>query len=430
MKFLLPYGRRQLDVEIPNDVFVEVIRKPQMPLIENAPAAVRNALLQPRNARSLNELGRTARNACILVCDFTRPVPNGLLLGAIVEILEGSGLTLSDVTILIATGLHRPNVGDELAAVIDNEQVLNSVKVENHFARERSDHIDLGHTKSGTPILLDRRFVEADLKLVTGLVEPHFMAGYSGGRKVIVPGIAHEDTIRTLHSGRFMEDPGAIQCNLDTNPLHHEQLEAVQMLRDYTNDEIYAVNTIIDEIRNLGFVNFGEIEKSHSEAMAYADDYCVVPMQHQFSTIVTTSAGYPLDQTYYQAVKGMVTPVEVLRPGGTLLLAAECAEGLGSESYRRSQRQLLEEGADQFIQRVLRKQLADIDEWETEMQLKAQRIGRVKLKSDGLNEEDRTLTGVEMIDSVEEGIEEALRHSGERVLAVIPEGPYVVPKLA
>lgn len=430
MNVSLPYGRRTLDVFIPDDVSVEVIRKPQMPLIDHPSTAVRDALLNSTSAFSLAELGSKARNACVLVCDFTRPVPNGLLLGAIVEVLEDSGLALSDISILIATGLHRPNLGDELASVIDNESVLNSVAVENHFARERSDHLDLGNTRSGTPILLDRRFVEADLKLVTGLVEPHFMAGYSGGRKVIVPGVAHEDTIRTLHSGRFMEDPGAVQCNLDGNPLHAEQLEAVQMLRARTNDEIYAVNTVIDEFRNLGFVNFGEIEESHAEAMAFADRYCVVPMRQQFSTIVTTAAGYPLDQTYYQAVKGMVTPVEILQPGGTLVLAAECAEGLGSDSYRRSQRKLLEVGSDQFIRQVLDKQLADIDEWETEMQLKAQRVGSVKLKSDGLVDEDRELTGVEMIDSVEEGIEEALQRSGERTLAVIPEGPYVVPRLA
>lgn len=430
MKISLPYGHRALDVDIPNDVSVEVIRKPQMPLIENPSTAVRDALLNSSSAVSLAELGRRALNACILVCDFTRPVPNGLLLGAIVEVLEGSGLETSDISILIATGLHRPNLGDELASVIDNQNVLNSVTVENHFARERSDHLDLGHTKSGTPILLDRRFVEADLKLVTGLVEPHFMAGYSGGRKVIVPGIAHEETIRTLHSGRFMEDPGAVQCNLEGNPLHAEQLDAVQMLRTQTKSEIYSVNTVIDEFRNLGFVNFGEIEKSHTEAMAFADQYCVVPMRRQFSTIVTTAAGYPLDQTYYQAVKGMVTPVEILQPGGTIVLAAECAEGLGSDSYRRSQRKLLGEGADRFIERVLGKKLADIDEWETEMQLKAQRVGSVKLKSDGLKDEDRVLTGVEMIDSVEEGIEEALQRSGERTLAVIPEGPYVVPRLA
>ena len=136
-----------------------------------------------------------------------------------------------------------------------------------------------------------------------------------------------------------------------------------------------------------------------------------------------------MDQTYYQAVKGMVTPLDIVEPGGTLVLAAECAEGLGSDAFRQSQRALLKQGPERFIEHVLAKQLADIDEWETEMQLKAQRVCDVKLKSDGLQDEDRTLTGVEMIESVEEGIAEGLARSGNRTLAVIPEGPYVVPRM-
>ena len=430
MKISLLYGRDSLDVDIPDNVDVDVIRKPQMPLIDDQSSAVRQALLSSGSEPSLAELAGNARNACILVCDFTRPVPNGLLLGAVVDVLEQAGVACEDISILVATGLHRPNLGEELARVIDNKYVFNSVRIENHFARNRDDHVELGRTAAGTPVLLDRRFVEADLKLVTGLVEPHFMAGYSGGRKVITPGIAHEDTIRTLHSGRFMEHPRAIQCNVLDNPLHNEQLEVVKMLRDRTNDDIYSINTVIDEDRNLGFVNFGEIESSHGEAMNFADRYCVVPVNRRFGTVVTSSAGYPLDQTYYQAVKGMVTPLDIVEPGGTLVLAAECAEGLGSDAFRQSQRALLKQGPERFIEHVLAKQLADIDEWETEMQLKAQRVCDVKLKSDGLQDEDRTLTGVEMIESVEEGIAEGLARSGNRSLAVIPEGPYVVPRVA
>src|SRR5208283_134404 len=142
----------------------------------------------------------------------------------------------------------------------------------------------------GTPVKLDRLFVEADLKIATGLVEPHFMAGWSGGRKVVAPGVAHHETIRTFHSARFMEDPLAVQCNLVGNPLHEEQLEIVRRIGD-----IYALNTVVDEERDLVFVNFGEIIASHLVAVEAIADTAQVKVARRFKTIVTSSAGYPLD---------------------------------------------------------------------------------------------------------------------------------------
>ena len=184
---------------------------------------------------------------------------------------------------------------------------------------------------------LDRWFVDAELRIATGLVEPHFMAGWSGGRKVVAPGVAHEDTIRTFHNARFMEDPAAIQCNLDGNPLHEEQLQIMRML-----GEVHAVNTVIDERRRLYFVNFGEIAASHLEAVRFVRDSCMVPVGRKFSIVVTSAAGYPLDrtyyQTYYQTVKGMVTPIDILAPGASLVVASDCSEGIGSPQYREAQR--------------------------------------------------------------------------------------------
>ena len=210
-------------------------------------------------ALPLANLARGRRSACILVCDITRPVPNHAFLGPMIRILLDNGVPARDITVLVATGLHRPNEGEELAELIGDPWVLDTVRVENHFARDAAAHVDLGLTATrGTPVKLDRRFVEAELRIATGLVEPHFMAGWSGGRKVVAPGVAHEDTIRTFHNARFMENPAAIQCNLDGNPLHEEQLEIMRML-----GEVHAVNTVIDERRRLCFVNFGEVVASH-----------------------------------------------------------------------------------------------------------------------------------------------------------------------
>jgi nickel-dependent lactate racemase len=186
----------------------------------------------------------------------------------------------------------------------------------NHFALLDDDHVDLGFTsKRETPVRLDKRFVEADLRIATGLVELHFMAAYSGGRKVIAPGVAHHETIRTFHSPRFMEGPAATQCNLDHKPLHEEQLEIVQMLGD-----VYALNTVIDENRRLVHATFCEVIASHLAAVDFVKGFTQIPVGRRFHTVVTSSAGYPLDQTYYQTVKGMVTPLDILEPGGALLL--------------------------------------------------------------------------------------------------------------
>jgi nickel-dependent lactate racemase len=298
--------------------------------------------------------------------------------------------------------------------------------VENHYARNEEDHIDLGPTATrGTPVKLDRRFVEADLRIATGLVEPHFMAGWSGGRKVIAPGVAHHETIRTFHSARFMEDPLAVQCNLIGNPLHEEQLEIVRMLGD-----VYGLNTVLDEDRDLVCVTFGEIIASHAAAVAFVSEVTQIVSPRKFSTIVTSSAGYPLDKTYYQTIKGMVTPLDILEPGGTLIIASECSEGFGSAEFREAQARLVDLGPQRFLATLTAKNLAEIDEWQTEMQLKPMRLGRVELYTTGLAGDDRALTGVHLIDDIGKAIERSIAQSGDSAVAIIPEGPYVVPRFA
>ncbi|MCE2461785.1 MAG: DUF2088 domain-containing protein, partial [Pseudomonadales bacterium] len=206
----LLYGRTGLPVRFDDDMDVTVIAKPPMPLIPDPDTAVRQALAAPVGCAPIADLARDGNSACILICDVTRPVPNNLLLRPLIETLLDAGVDAGNITVLVATGLHRPNLGAELAELVGDSWVLDRVAVENHDARDDAAHVDFGETPTlGTPVKLDRRFVEADLRIATGLVEPHFMAGYSGGRKVVAPGIAHADTIRTFHSARFLENPCA-----------------------------------------------------------------------------------------------------------------------------------------------------------------------------------------------------------------------------
>jgi nickel-dependent lactate racemase len=393
-----------------------------MPILPNPGGAAVAALAHPVSARPLAEEARGKRSACILICDITRPVPNGLLLPAIVRELLAAGMRADDIHVLVATGLHRPNEGAELEELVGDPWVLRTVKVANHFARNDADHVYVGTTGAGTVVKLDRRFVQADLRIVTGLVEPHFMAGYSGGRKVIAPGIAHRETITTFHNARFMSHPKADNCVLDGNPLHTEQLEIVRML-----GHVLAVNTVLDEHRNLSFVNYGEVIQSHLQAVEFIRRYAQVAVPRRFRTIVTSAAGYPLDKTYYQTVKGMVGPTDILEPGGNLVVVSECSEGMGSEEYVDAQRRLIRFGPEGFFQDISRKSHADIDEWQTQMQLRPQRVGTIHLFTDGLKGDDRTLTGVHMIDSVGDTLVECVRAAGDTHVAIVPEGPYVVP---
>ena len=423
MKIELKYGREGLLVDLPDDLDVTVIRKPTMPVIEDSETAVVQALDNPVGTPPLRALAETATNATIAICDITRPVPNGLFLRPMIEQLIGGGISADAITVIVATGLHRPNLGAELEELIGDSWVLREVKVVNHYARDDDAHVFVGKTKTrGSIIRLDRRFVDADLRIVTGLVEPHFMAGYSGGRKVIAPGLAHAETITTFHNARFMGDPLATSCNLRGNPLHEEQVELVGMVGG-----ALALNTVINEDRNLSFINFGEILESHTEAVSFAGQYCQVAVPRKYQTVLTSSAGYPLDKTYYQTVKGMVAAMDILAPGGDLIVASEISEGMGSAEFVAAQQRLLSMGRDIFLDTLRKQNHAKVDEWQTQMQLKPMAVGNVQLFSGGLDPADYPLTGVDVVHSIEEAIDNSVRRTGDTAVAVIPEGPYVVP---
>ena len=420
------YGRGHLNIRMPKGAQLTVIRKQPLPKLCGPKQAVIDALERPIASAPLSQLVLGRNSACILICDITRPVPNYLFLRPMIETMLAGGIPRDKISVLVATGLHRPNLGEELAELVGDPWVLETVRVENHYARNEDDHIDLGFTATRhTPVKLDKLFVQADLRIATGLVEPHFMAGWSGGRKVIAPGVAHHETIRTFHSARFMEDPLAVQCNLIGNPLHEEQLEIVKLL-----GEVYALNTVLDEERDLVCVTFGEILASHAAAVDFVSDATRIGLPRKYGTVVTSSAGYPLDKTYYQTIKGMVTPLDILKPGGTLIMVSECSEGFGSHEFRDAQARLVELGPERFLATLTAKSLAEIDEWQTEMQLKPMRVGKIELYTTGLAGEDRDLTGVTMVGDLTEAIAKSMQRSGDRKVAVIPEGPYVIPQFS
>ena len=205
MNINMKYGKTGLPLDLPDDLDVTLIQKKAMPVLKDPEGAIKAAFANPVNAKALREEAKGCRSCCILICDITRPVPNGLILTPLIKELIEAGIAPDSITVLVATGLHRPNEGDELRELVGSDWVLDTVNVANHFARRDDDHEYLGTTSGGIEVRLDRRFVQADLRIVVGLVEPHFMAGYSGGRKIVAPGVAHEKTIRSFHCARVLE---------------------------------------------------------------------------------------------------------------------------------------------------------------------------------------------------------------------------------
>src|SRR5438876_10148633 len=324
MQVTLDYGRTGLPVTLPADRVIGPLTIRDAEQLADAAAALDAALAQPIGARPLAELARGKTNACILICDITRPVPNRLILPPVLRTLERSGISREKITILVATGLHRPNEGAELVELVGPEIAAN-YRVENHHGKVRDEHDFLGVTPNGVPVWLDARYVRADLKITTGLIEPHLMAGYSGGRKVICPGIAARETVKVWHGPRFLEHPRADCGIVEGNPVHEENTQIALMAGCD-----FIVNVCLDGQRHVTWVGAGDMIRAWEEGVRFVEGVVKVPVTEPLDIIVTSCAGYPLDTTWYQAIKGLTGALPIVKQGGTIIKAASLSEGLGS----------------------------------------------------------------------------------------------------
>jgi nickel-dependent lactate racemase len=332
--------------------------------------------------------------------------------------LQESGIDADAITLLIATGLHRPSTPEELVQLVGLD-ILRRYRVIDHHAREAAEQVFLGETSSGIPVFIDRRYCEAELKITTGFIEPHLMAGFSGGRKLIAPGCAGEETIKALHSPRMLEDPRCREGNIDTNPLHRELLEIARMA-----GHDFIVNVSLDQEHRVTGVFAGEPLAAHEEGVRFVREAVRATLPRPADIVVTTSAGYPLDLTYYQAVKGMTAALPVVREGGTMIVAAECAEGLGSPEFTRMATAF--RSSEEFMSSLLSGPVV-IDQWQLEECSKAARKAEVVLVSPRVHREHRAKLFIRTAASVEEALQEAFRRHGRGAsVAVIPKGPHTL----
>lgn len=422
MRVRLEYGRDGLEVELPDERVVRSLAyKNALPLADPA-GELERLLVAPIGSLPLSELARDRRDACIAICDITRPVPNELILRPILRTLEAAGIAREKITILIATGLHRESRPNEIIELV-GEEIAANYRIEDHRGQEIDEHTYLGESPRGVPIWIDSRYVQANLKITVGLIEPHLMAGFSGGRKLICPGLAGLETVKVWHGPEFIEHPLADCGHLDGNPVHEEN---TWIARRAGCD--FIVNVVIDaQRRPLKFVA-GDMEQAFLAGVEFVRDVVIDTVPEPVDVVVTSGAGYPLDTTFYQSIKGMTGALPIVKQGGTIIVAASLTEGIGSPEFQ----QLFVEHAslELFVERILGNDYFVLDQWQLEELAKVRRKAKVKMVSDGLP--PATLNGlfVESAASVELAVAESLAEYGpEATIAVIPKGPYVLPRV-
>ncbi len=423
MRVKLEYGRHGLEVDLPDDRVVQSLDYRHVEPLADVGAAVRDVLDHPIDSPPLADLAAGRKDACVVISDFTRPVPNREILSGVLETIEKAGIPRDKILILNATGLHRPNHGDELIEMVGQE-IVDRYRIENHHGQQLDEHAYLGDSPRGVPIWIDKRYVEADLKITTGLIEPHLMAGYSGGRKLICPGLAALETVRVWHGPEFLEHPNADCGILDGNPVHEENTWIA-----WKAGCDFIVNAIIDtQRRPLHFVA-GHMEQAFLSGVDFVRDVVRDTVAEPVDIVVTSSAGYPLDATFYQAVKGLVGALPVVKQGGTIIMAASLSEGVGSPEFCQVFRE--NTSLEGFVKRILGKEYFVMDQWQVEELAKVCRKASVKIVSDGVDEEQLRRMFVEPAPTIEQAVADALaQHGPDATIAVIPKGPYVLAQVA
>ena len=418
MNIPLAFGRTGLTVNVPDRNLLKILTMQAAVAIEDPERKLRDALATPVGSDPLKTIARGKRDAVIVICDITRPVPNTLILPPLLEILGESGIPRERITILVATGLHRPSTPDELAQMVGIE-ILKRYRIQDHHARVLAEQRYLGDTRGGTPVYLDKIYCDADLKITTGFIEPHLMAGFSGGRKMIAPGCAGELTIKALHSPKFLEDPECREGSIDQNPLHRELLEIAGMA-----GHDFIVNVALDEKHRVTGIFAGDPLQAHAEGIGFVRSAVRATVPQPADIVITTSAGYPLDLTYYQAVKGMTAALPVVREGGMLILAAECAEGLGSREFTAMATRF--SSGKEFVDSIMSNPVV-IDQWQLEECAKAARRADVVLVSPRVAAEFDGKLFVRTSASIDETLREGFRRYGQEAsVIVIPKGPYTL----
>jgi lactate racemase len=421
MRVRLAYGTSGLDIDV--DPEVTTVVEPVYQRAAADPArALRGALRQPVAGPPLRERVQPGQTVAISACDGTRPQPRHLMIPAILAELDGI-TRLKDVVILVATGTHRGNDERELREMFGDE-VAGRVRIVNHDARATDELTFAGVHGNGVPVWLNRRWLEADVRITTGFVEPHFFAGFSGGPKLVAPGLAGLDTVLVLHDAARIGDPRATWGITQGNPVH-DDVRAIAAATGVT----FALDVVLNRDKQIVAAFGGDLFAMHAAACAAARQAAMRPVPAPFDVVVTTNSGFPLDQNLYQAVKGMSAARQVARPGGTIICAAECRDGFPDHG---SYRQVLASAASPqaLLDDIAARPQTVPDQWQVQIQAQIQTANRVVMRTSYLSDSELATAHLEQTKDITGTVSDALAAAGSGArLCILPEGPQTIPYL-
>ncbi|MBM42930.1 MAG: hypothetical protein CL483_13515 [Acidobacteria bacterium] len=420
MRVTLAYGRSGLDVEFPEDR-TTIIEPTYVDGLPDEASAVRDAITRPTGTAPLRELVGPDQTVAISICDVTRPMPSATVLPVVLEAL--SHVPTDQISIMVASGTHRATTRDELVEMLGG-RIVDDNRIVIHDAFDQSQLVSQGEVDDRIPVWLNRTWMEADVRITTGFVEPHFFAGFSGGPKMVAPGLAGFATIMRLHDAEMIRHPNARWGITEGNPIH----DGIRRIAARVGVD-FSVDVAINRDRQITYVAAGELFQVHRTVREVVRRTAMQACDEPFDVVVTTNSGYPLDQNLYQAVKGMSAAAQVVKDQGVIVCAAECADGYPNHG----------EYLDILTQRNNAPDLLDMintpghnrhDQWEVQVQAQIQQRADVLLRTDGLSDDQVRSAHLTPVADVAAATREALARSGPNArLCVLPEGPQTIPYL-
>ena len=420
MRVQLAYGEQGLTVDLPDDR-TTVVEPRYVPGAQDPAAVLRSALRAPVAGPRLREIVRPGQKVAISVCDGTRAQPRDLMVPAVLEELDGI-VSLDDVVVLVATGTHRGNTEAEIRSMLGDD-VVDRVHVLNHDARDEDSLVWMGTHGNGVPVWLDRHWVEADVRITTGFVEPHFFAGFSGGPKLAVPGLAGLETVLTLHDAERIGSPRAVWGVCEGNPVHDDIRAVVAAVGGVH----FGFDVTLNRDQQIVGAFAGELFAMHAAAREAARELAMAPVPERFDVVVTTNSGFPLDQNLYQAVKGISAAATVVKDGGAIICAAECRDGFPNHG---SYREVLEsaESPQALLDLIENRPKTVPDQWQVQVQAKIQSRARVIMHTSYLSDHALEAAHLEQTHDIGATVRELLDAAGpDARVCVLPEGPQTIP---
>jgi lactate racemase len=417
----LPYGEKRIEFDLPDCCHSVIIEPSFLPPLEDPANELQEALENPIGCPSIHSVVQPTDHVGIIFNDITRPTPSGLILHTILQ--ELSNIPRENITLFNALGTHRPNTTDELRQMLGDELVDNYRIIQNN-AFDPATQTSLGTTTREHEIWLNRDLLDCDVKILTGFIEPHFFAGFSGGGKAIMPGMAGLVTILGNHSAQMIADPNASWGITQGNPIWEEVREIALMV-----NRTFLVNVTLNKNKEITGIFCGKLDEAHSRGCEFVKKTALVPVSEPFDIVITTNSGYPLDINLYQSVKGMSAAAQVVKPGGAIIIAAECRDGIPEHGMYGN---LLKthKHPQELLEDILGFKSTCQDQWQAQVQALIQLKADVYVYSDGLTDDKIRSAMFLPCRSIETTLEELLAKYGPQAkICILPEGPQTIPYL-